>query len=258
MLEHLPEVLRTPVMYTFCMTFTYPVRTLYNEFVQWKEKIRIKAGGSPQVCMLQKSVKDSLGIDIVIEEYDGKPYDFVVKTKSVNMDKDRQLAALLDRYKLAGKSYKYENGAVKWNAEWGEFVEEICVTTGTWGGFVNVKFDPVIPPGPEVNRVTFYVAHDLFMIKADRNVESNITIIYAIDCVYQTNWTEEGIIGSSTLHSGILKSRVTLTKGKIEMESSHIFAAPAYIKAINKVNASIEKSSEEDKTIYRLETTWKS
>ena len=54
------------------------------------------------------------------------------------MDKERQLFALLNRYKLAGKSYIYENSSVSYLAYWDKFVCEKTIAQAEyyWGAFV--------------------------------------------------------------------------------------------------------------------------
>lgn len=98
--------------------------------------MRIKAGGTPQVCMLQKIVRDAIGVDVVIGEGDGKPVDFIIKTSFTDTDKERQLFALLDRYKLAGKSYSYQNESVTYTLDWSEYVCEKASITITWANYV--------------------------------------------------------------------------------------------------------------------------
>lgn len=123
-------------MYVFCMVFTGPVRMLHTKFGLWKKSMLVKAGGSPQVCMLQKLIFDELGILVEIEEGNGKPVDFIIRTAFSNIDKERQLFALLDKYKLAGKSYGYENAEVKFSYEWSGYVCEQRTVFVQWGGFV--------------------------------------------------------------------------------------------------------------------------
>lgn len=133
--ESLPFRLRSKVICAFCFSLVSPVLSLYNDFDRWRAKMKIKAGGSPQVCMLKKVVYDELGVNIEIEEGNGKPHDFIIQI-ALDMDKERQLFALLDRYKLAGKSYLYDNTDVSINLTWGAFVCEIADTSWAWGGFV--------------------------------------------------------------------------------------------------------------------------
>lgn len=118
------------------MVFTGPVRMLHTKFGLWKKSMLVKAGGSPQVCMLQKLIYDELGILVEIEEGNGKPVDFIIRTSFSNIDKERQLFALLDKYKLAGKSYGYENAEVKFSYDWSGYVCEQRTVFVQWGGYV--------------------------------------------------------------------------------------------------------------------------
>ena len=125
--------------YALCVVLVSPVVKLHGEFVTWRTKMRVKTGGTPQVCMLRQIIKDELGIDVLIEEGNGKPIDFIVKTSFVNVDIERQLFALLDRYKLAGKSYGYENAEILYDNRWTAYLcEKIRSNTITitfyWNG----------------------------------------------------------------------------------------------------------------------------
>jgi len=135
-IERLPERLRVTGMIAVCMVLTLPIRVLYEEFVAWQRKMRTKVAGTPQVCMLEKIIRDELGLDIRIEEGNGKPIDFIIKTDFVDMDKERRLFALLDRYKLAGKSYGYENAGIVITAQWTGFICELAGMESEWTGFV--------------------------------------------------------------------------------------------------------------------------
>lgn len=135
-IERLPERLRVKGMMAVCMVLTVPIRVLHEEFVAWQRRMRTKVAGTPQVCVLQKIVKDELGLDVLIEEGDGKPTDFIIKTAFVDVDKERRLFALLDRYKLAGKSYGYKNAEVKFSYEWAEYVCEQRTVFVQWSGYV--------------------------------------------------------------------------------------------------------------------------
>lgn len=144
MIEQLPRVLRTNLMYIICMIFTGPIRQLYTDFIQWKKHMLIKAGGSPQVCMLEKIVKDSLDIDIRITEGNGKPIDFIIKAEFMDLDKERQLFALLDRYKLAGKSYGYENAGIVITEQWTGVVCELANIDCVWSGVTCEKYSRLV------------------------------------------------------------------------------------------------------------------
>lgn len=123
-LELLPTGKRTLMMYALCIVLTSPIVKLYGEFTNWRTKMRAKSGVTPQVCMLRRIIKDEMGIDVLIEEGNGKPTDFIIKTSFVNVDMERQLFALLDRYKLGGKSYGYENAEILYDSRWAAYLCE--------------------------------------------------------------------------------------------------------------------------------------
>lgn len=173
-IERLPVRLRTELMKAVCLAVTLPVVQIYNEFRIWKKRMDIKAGGSPQVCMLQKIVKDTLDIDLIISEGNGKPVDFIIHTSFTDVDKERQLFALLDRYKLAGKSYMYENAEVEYSQQWSGFVCERQTLLIQWQGYVcEVKTR-------EVNYISARINNSRIYVKQDYPPTSDIRVTYAI------------------------------------------------------------------------------
>lgn len=132
LLERLPFTLKINNLFVFCLLFTQPVRMLYDTFTSWKKKMRNRAGASPQVCMLKKVVYDELEVNIEIEEMNGKPFDFIVKASQTNTDKDKQILALLNRYKVAGKTYQYINEEVSFSSQWTDYVCEQCEFSTNW------------------------------------------------------------------------------------------------------------------------------
>ncbi len=135
-LDLLPIGLRNVRLFALLKVLTFPVLSLYASFVSWRNGMQLKASGTPQVCILKRLIFDELGIIVEIEEGNGKPIDFIIKTSFSDIDKERQLFALLDKYKLAGKSYGYENAEVKFSYEWSEYVCEQRTVFLQWGGFI--------------------------------------------------------------------------------------------------------------------------
>lgn len=123
-IEQLPLKLRTVLLFAYCKVLNSHTVKLHGEFVKWQKKIRIHAGATPQVCMIKKVVNDEMAINIQIEEGNGKPVDFIIKTSFADIDKERQLFALLDKYKLAGKTYAYENAEIILSAVWNKYACE--------------------------------------------------------------------------------------------------------------------------------------
>lgn len=171
-LELLPGRRRTLMAYALCVVLVSPVVKLHGEFVAWRAKMRVKTGGTPQVCMLRQIIKDELGIDVLIEEGNGKPTDFIIKTSFVNIDMERRLFALLDRYKLAGKSYGYENAEILYDNRWTAYLcEKIRTNTITITFYWNGK-----PGDGEIKKISI---QSELPVTSDLNI--NIVFFYLID-----------------------------------------------------------------------------
>lgn len=140
-IERLPRKLRVVGVFALCVAIVSHIKQLYEDFMEWRRKLRIRMAGTPQVCQLKKIVHDELDVDIVIEEGNGKPIDFIIKTSFVDIDKERRLFALLDRYKLAGKSYGYENAEIMLTSTWSRFVCEKMDLRVYWSRFVCEQFN---------------------------------------------------------------------------------------------------------------------
>lgn len=66
-------------------------------------------------------IKDQLGLTVEIVEDDGFPNDFIIKVSSQELDKERQLIALIDKYKQAGKSFSLNNSSCYIYSNMGRF-----------------------------------------------------------------------------------------------------------------------------------------
>ena len=211
-IERLPERLRVTGMIAVCMVLTLPIRVLYEEFVAWQRKMRTKVAGTPQVCMLEKIIRDELGLDIRIEEGNGKPIDFIIKTDFVDMDKERRLFALLDRYKLAGKSYGYENAGIVITAQWTGFVCELAGMESEWTGFVCER------KGKRDNLVTADVLGDGFDLKI--TAQYPVSGLLPIHFKVGSETTERTVHYTSTQENQAVTFPVDATGGNAIVESS--------------------------------------
>lgn len=135
-LTYLPHSLRRVTIYSILQVLISPVVRLYNLFLSFRQEQIIKQSGTSQTIMLKKMVHDQLALDIDIEEDTGLSNDFIVKVASQELDKERQLVALINKYKQAGKSFTLNNAAVIFTQAWGDFVCEIAELNYNWGGFV--------------------------------------------------------------------------------------------------------------------------
>ncbi len=211
-IERLPERLRVTGMIAVCMVLTLPIRVLYEEFVAWQRKMRTQVAGTPQVCMLEKIIRDELGLDIRIEEGNGKPIDFIIKTDFVDMDKERRLFALLDRYKLAGKSYGYENAGIVITAQWTRFVCELAGMESEWTGFVCER------KGKRDNLVTADVLGYGFDLKI--TAQYPVSGLLPIHFKVGSETTERTVYYTSTQENQAVTFPVDATGGNTIVESS--------------------------------------
>lgn len=131
-MELFPLKMRTVLIFAFSKVLNAHIITLYTEFTKWQKKMRVHAGATPQVCMIKKIVRDEMDIDIQIEEGNGKPVDFIIKTSFSSVDKERQLFAVLERYKLAGKNYGYENAEITLSGVWSQYSCEKGDISSEW------------------------------------------------------------------------------------------------------------------------------
>lgn len=120
----LPLSLRKQRIKTICLIMIGPAISLWSDFQTWKKQIQIKLSVTPQAIMLQKICKDLLGITASIIESDGRPTDFIVRASVYNRNKEGQLLALIDRYKQAGKSYRFENTEISFEHVWTKYICE--------------------------------------------------------------------------------------------------------------------------------------
>ena len=135
-LTYLPHSLRRVTIYSILQVLIAPVQRLYNLFLSFRQEQIIKQSGTSQTIMLKKMVHDQLDLDIEIEEDTGLSNDFIVKVVSQQLDKERQLVALINKYKQAGKSFTLNNAAVVFTQTWGNFVCEIAELNYNWGDFI--------------------------------------------------------------------------------------------------------------------------
>ena len=163
-MEMLPVRLRTVRLFSLLKVLLSPVTALYEKFLSWRIRMRLKASGTPQACILKRLAFDELGIAIDIEEGDGKPVDFIIKTSFTDTDKERQLFALIDKYKLAGKSYAYSNKAITFDCEWSRYVCEVMTANNILITYYWIE-----------DREWGYIVHKL-TVQADKPVQSDMSI----------------------------------------------------------------------------------
>ena len=101
--------------------FTREAESAYNQFnfnvPDWMYKINANAS----VISLQHHIKRELDVDALITELDGKPIDFLVEV--TGFVDESQLRALIDNFKLSGKSYVFRVGSIVFSCQ---FTNHVC------------------------------------------------------------------------------------------------------------------------------------
>lgn len=120
-----PSIIRKPILLSLLDTFVKQVGDNYNVLKANNEKALLYASCTPQVIWLQYLLRQELNDNsISIVEGNGLPVDFVVYTELENTDR---LKALLNRFKLAGKSYVMISESIDVNIRWSDAVCERLV-----------------------------------------------------------------------------------------------------------------------------------
>lgn len=121
-LQVLPIGLRTRLLFEFAKTLIWQVPAVQARTLTWFDDARFRASMNASVMGLQKLIERYLGIVADISELDGKPTDFMVSITGL-VDEAR-IKAILDQYKLAGKSYIFESTAIAFDCEFSDWVCE--------------------------------------------------------------------------------------------------------------------------------------
>lgn len=114
----LPISIRQVRLIELIYSLLSPLETMHNEMNSFIDKSRLYASCTWQVCWLEYLLKNELSSDeIEITEANGLPFDF--KVSGVNYNDRDKARGLINRFKMAGKSYYIEYGdlvaAIQWN-----------------------------------------------------------------------------------------------------------------------------------------------
>jgi hypothetical protein len=105
---------------------------------------RLRSAATWQVIWLEKLLTDALGYTVTIEEANGMPFDFQVS--GVDYADATLARGLLNRYKMAGKSYAFNFADIDMSGQW---IDPVCATTNVYD-FSGQWIDPVcaleLPP----------------------------------------------------------------------------------------------------------------
>jgi len=134
----LPLRIRTVRLISLLRVLVSPIVIMHDNFHIWSEKRRIRAAATPQALMVEQLVLSETGLSIKIIPVEiGASPDFEVKhpddASAANVEAAR---SVIDRYKLAGKSYRVVGSVVPFTASWSGFIcvvsEIIAVESQEW------------------------------------------------------------------------------------------------------------------------------
>ena len=117
----LPPALRLKELVELIKVLVWQVSKGNYYFDLFLAKANYKVNVNASVIALEKLIYTELDAIASIEELDGKPFDFLVNVHSIVDEK--RLKALIDTYKLEGKSYTFKLGAVAYEVD---YINHVC------------------------------------------------------------------------------------------------------------------------------------
>lgn len=226
----LPPRLRVVQLIEFVRVLTAQIPRANYDFDLFLADANYRVNVNASKIALEHLISYELDAIAEIEELDGKPFDFIVNV--YGSTDEQRLKALLDGYKLAGKSYTFRLGDVVYTAEWGNHVCEDIVEawSAEWS-------DYVCEDDKEVNVVLFlgFAPGGDFIVyaNASKNVASDITI-------------EGNIIGvdnaSNVIH--VNNFSVTINSGSQDAQVGVTNSTSGYTYNIDSQSVSISPSSD--------------
>ena len=116
--------MRQRKIYNFLRTLLSGIVDVHDRGQKWRESALQRASYNSSAIMLERMLRDQMGVVAEIQPSDSL-YDFkvVIVKQGENYD-DARLRALLDKYKQADRSYYVENGSVSYEAAYSGYVCE--------------------------------------------------------------------------------------------------------------------------------------
>lgn len=153
--EQLPSAFRKNKIVVLIEVLCSVIREAYDEWRTWSARAKERAAYTWQVYSLERMVWLEMGLVIDIKESKTVAYNFLVNvSRSSGQEYDEsRLRALLDRYKLAGKSYYISDTAI---ARTVKFISHVC-ERGVSGYAVKFINHVCEKSGKEINNIRVYV-----------------------------------------------------------------------------------------------------
>lgn len=155
--EQLPSAFRKNKIVVLIEVLCSVIREAYDEWQTWAARAKERAAYTWQVYSLERMVWLEMGLVIEIEESKTVAYNFLVNvSRSSGQEYDEsRLRALLDRYKLAGKSYYISDTAISRTVK---FIGHVC-ERGVSGYAVKFINHVCEKGGKQTNNISIYIIH---------------------------------------------------------------------------------------------------
>lgn len=117
--------LRTVRIFSYLQALIKPIVSQYEDFNRYAELRRLRASATPQALMIEKLVYAETGVSIsIVPVSDFASPDFEVIHSSDATAADVLAArSVVDRYKLAGVTYRIQGSVIPFSAEW---TDKVC------------------------------------------------------------------------------------------------------------------------------------
>lgn len=111
---------------------------------------RIDASADGSIQWIERLIALRTNTSVEIREGDHLPYDFIVSVDANDLDKRNEIAATVNRYKVAGKAWRFALSGITKTAEWSNYICQVkeqttlyincrkVERTGDWGFGVEV------------------------------------------------------------------------------------------------------------------------
>ncbi len=119
----LPMRLRTVRLFSLLRVLVAPIRELHDLFHLFADKRRLRAAATPSPMMLEQLVLSETGVNIqVLAVTDNASPDFeIIHPDDAPAEDVLAAKSVIDRYKLAGKTYRVQGSVIPFEPEWSDF-----------------------------------------------------------------------------------------------------------------------------------------
>lgn len=211
----LPIKLRTLLLIELIRTMIWQIPRAASDFNVWADGAKYRANLNASVVALQYLIQHEFGVLATIEELDGLPTDFLINVEGT-VDEVR-LKALIDQYKLAGRSYVFRLGTVVFSAAWTNYQCEDIVElySAKWSDYV-CEDDGIVTITAEIRKVDAENVELTFT--ANREVTSDINLTGQISGQAYGNSFLAAVF-NATITSGSYTTSVTVQLDTFEADA---------------------------------------